>query len=622
MSLAMVSEFAEHKYGDIVRVRARYVSKIKMGKTLMFLTFRQHGLSFQAVLDTEKKDGQSDEVFASIMNAQEVFAGKKPTPEDEAREAELRLIIKPKKVKPQKGEVIAKKTKEEKEAEKQAQAAAKVELSQMLDDRTGLKAESVVTITGVLSQPEPPKEGETPKEDDPFKVKDYEIKLQAVEMVSPVANMLPFTVADAQKRIVPAEEIKNPKKNPNVLQDTRFNNRVVDLRTQTNVAIFRVKDTMDEAFCAYNRSQNFIRIHTPKLISGASEGGAELFTLEYFKKQAALAQSPQVYKQMAIASDFRGVFEVGPVFRAENSLTNRHLTEFVGLDVEMEIKEHYHEVLEHLKRTFLHIFKATDASVDPISGARLVDIIAQTYPAEPCQYPAEPKDVPVITFVEAVDLVIKHFPEFFGETAEEQAVAAAIAKTVDFDTPLEKKVGEAVRRETGFDFYIVDQFPVSARPFYTHPSETDGYTNSFDVFLRGQEITSGAERIHEVSMLKANIDKITRMKEGFATEEIVTEHGWVEADLRAAAAAEGATEEAKKALADFEKFMADRKTATEQAVKEMFGGLTQYIAAFEMGVAPHAGAGIGLERLVMLFLGIPNCQMASMFPRTPGRLTP
>jgi tRNA synthetases class II (D, K and N) len=102
------------------------------------------------------------------------------------------------------------------------------------------------------------------------------------------------------------------------------------------------------AVCRYFREslqrQRFQEIHTPKLIGGSSEGGSEVFSFEYFGTPACLAQSPQLYKQMAICADFERVFEIGPVFRAENSLTHRHMCEFTGLDFEMEIKEHYHEV--------------------------------------------------------------------------------------------------------------------------------------------------------------------------------------------------------------------------------------------------------------------------------------
>ena len=112
-----------------------------------------------------------------------------------------------------------------------------------------------------------------------------------------------------------------------------------------------------QAFRQFLLSEDFVEIHTPKLIAGSSEGGAAVFTLDYKGQPACLAQSPQLGKQMCVAADMRRVFEIGPVFRAENSNTHRHLTEFTGLDLEMAIDEHYHEVLRVLDSTFKYIFK-------------------------------------------------------------------------------------------------------------------------------------------------------------------------------------------------------------------------------------------------------------------------
>jgi len=138
---------------------------------------------------------------------------------------------------------------------------------------------------------------------------------------------------------------------------TRLNNRVIDLRTVTSQAIFRIQSGACALFREFLLSKEFVEIHTPKLLAAASEGGANVFKVSYFDRLAYLAQSPQLYKQMLIASDFERVFEIAPVFRAENSFTHRHLTEFVGLDLEMTFEEHYHEVLELIEEMFMYIFK-------------------------------------------------------------------------------------------------------------------------------------------------------------------------------------------------------------------------------------------------------------------------
>jgi aspartyl-tRNA synthetase len=174
-----------------------------------------------------------------------------------------------------------------------------------------------------------------------------------------------------------------------VNQDTRLNFRVLDLRTPANQGIFRIQSqvgnvkpnisnvilisilfffnhscywkfvrinayretNLRNAFCGVGQvfrqfllTESFVEIHTPKLIAGSSEGGAAVFRLDYKGTPACLAQSPQLHKQMSICGDFGRVFEIGPVFRAEDSFTHRHLCEFTGLDVEMEIKKHYFEV--------------------------------------------------------------------------------------------------------------------------------------------------------------------------------------------------------------------------------------------------------------------------------------
>lgn len=182
---------------------------------------------------------------------------------------------------------------------------------------------------------------------------------------------MPFELKDAQRpesaseaSEVGAEEdesaqpaTEGEKKEVRVGLHTRLNNRVIDLRTQTSQAIFRIQSGCCSLFREFLHQKNFVEIHTPKLLGAASEGGANVFTVSYFDRKAYLAQSPQLYKQMLVASDFERVFEIAPVFRAENSFTHRHLTEFVGLDLEMAFEEHYHEVLEVIEEMFMFIFK-------------------------------------------------------------------------------------------------------------------------------------------------------------------------------------------------------------------------------------------------------------------------
>jgi len=325
-------------------------------------------------------------------------------------------------------------------------------------------------------------------------------------------------------------------------QDTRLNNRVLDLRTPANHAIFRIQSGVCQLFREYLLQHNFIEIHTPKLIECASEGGSSVFEVKYFDRKAYLAQSPQLYKQMAITADLDRVFEIGSIFRAEKSFTRRHLTEFIGLDLEMAFHEHYHEVLDVLEGLFVYMFEGLQTRFKAE-----IETVSQQYPVRPI------KVTPVkrILFKDAVALLREDGKE--------------MGDFDDFSTPLEVRLGEIIHEKYDTDFYIIDQFPSAVRPFYTMPNpEHPEYSNSFDVFLRGQEITSGAQRIHDPEFLTKN---------------------------SIAKGVEPAT-------------------------------IRSYIDSFRWGAPPHAGAGIGLERVVMLFLGLGNIRKTSMFPRDPARLSP
>ena len=323
----------------------------------------------------------------------------------------------------------------------------------------------------------------------------------------------------------------------------RLDNRVIDLRTRANQAIFRIQSGVCTLFRTILLERGFIEIHSPKLIATASEGGSGVFKVKYFNTDAYLAQSPQLYKQMAVTADLQRVFEIGPVFRAENSNTHRHMTEFTGLDLEMAFHEHYHEVLDVLEDTYLYIF-------DGLNNRYQFEIeaVRQQFPFENIQY-----KYPVKRFKwsEIIELLREH-----GEN---------IGDFDDISTVQEKLLGQIIRSKYGIDFYAIDKFPLSIRPFYTMMDPDDPrYSNSYDFFLRGEEICSGAQRIHDSNLL---------------------------------------SERAKCHNIDLQK-------------------IHSYIDAFKYGAYPHAGGGAGLERIVMLFLGLGNIRRSSLFPRDPSRLSP
>ncbi|XP_075165675.1 aspartyl-tRNA synthetase [Haematobia irritans] len=367
-----------------------------------------------------------------------------------------------------------------------------------------------------------------------------ELSIKQLFVVSQAKAQLPLQIEDASR---PDNPDDTEGLNIRVNQDTRLDNRVLDLRTPANQAIFRLEAGVCRLFRDILTDKGFTEIHTPKIISAASEGGANVFTVSYFKDSAYLAQSPQLYKQMAIAADFDKVFTVGAVFRAEDSNTHRHLTEFVGLDLEMSFKYHYHEVLHTIGNTFTEIFKGLRDRY-----SREIAAVGQQYKVEPFKFLEPPL---ILEFSEGVAML----REAGVETGDEE----------DLSTPNEKLLGRLVKAKYDTDFYILDKFPLAIRPFYTMPDPNNPmYSNSYDMFMRGEEILSGAQRIHDPDFL---------------------------------------TERAKHHAIDISKIAA-------------------YIESFRFGCPPHAGGGIGMERVVMLYLGLDNIRKTSMFPRDPKRLTP
>lgn len=352
--------------------------------------------------------------------------------------------------------------------------------------------------------------------------------------------------------------------------NTRLDNRVIDLRTVANQGIFRIQSGVCTLFREYLLQESFQEIHTPKMIGGASEGGAEVFEVKYFQRSAFLAQSPQLYKQMALMTDMPRVFEIGPVFRSENSFTHRHMTEFTGLDMEMVFNDHYHEVLDVLDGLFNHIFTGLKERFP-----KEIEAVRAQFPFEDLKwkYPCLR-----LTFKEAVQLLRAKGPAILEEKLkaaendderkkikEHLASVKAHEDLEDISTADERVLGAIIRDVYGEELYIIDKFPADLRPFYTMPDPKDPKLgNAYDIFLRGEEITSGAQRIH------------------------------------------------------------DSKFLAEQAEKKGINVSTiqAYVEAFKYGSYPHAGGGIGMERVVMLFLNLNNIRKTSMFPRDPKRLMP
>jgi len=244
----------------------------------------------------------------------------------------------------------------------------------MIKWAVGLPTETIVTVEGIVSKVAKPIESAA------ITVKDAEIKIQKIHSLGPVLPSAEqkFSVQDAARseaEIEASQSTEQPM--PTIGLDTRLDNRILDLRTITNQAIFRITHGVCKLFREFLDARDFLEIHSPKLQGAATESGSSVFKVQYFKGSAFLAQSPQLAKQMAIAADFERVYEIGPVFRAEDSNTPRHMTEFTGLDLEMSLKEHYHEALELMGELFTFIFREL-----PKRYRKEIDTVKRQYPTE------------------------------------------------------------------------------------------------------------------------------------------------------------------------------------------------------------------------------------------------
>lgn len=401
---------------------------------------------------------------------------------------------------------------------------------QMVKFVTSITKESIIDVQGLIKI--------SPTKIESCTQQMVECSVQEIFVISAAEPMLPLLIDDAAR---PEHEVGDGLSTVN--QDVRLDNRILDLRTSTNQAIFKLEAGVVHVYRRSLERRGFVEIHTPKIIPAASEGGANVFEVSYFKGSAYLAQSPQFYKQMAIAADFDRVFTIGSVFRAEDSNTHRHLCEFIGLDFEMAFNYHYHEVLDVIGELFVELFKGLQQEY-----ADEIKTIDRQFPCEPFRF-LEPSLR--INFSEGVKLLRDNGVEMGDEE--------------DLSTANEKLLGKIIRQKYDTDFYILDKFPLAVRPFYTMPDpDNPKYSNSYDLFMRGEEIMSGAQRVHDPEFL------IERIK-----------HLGIDPNK-----------------------------------------MKSYIDSFRYGAPPHAGGGIGLERVTMLFLGLNNIRKTSLFPRDPKRVSP
>ena len=324
----------------------------------------------------------------------------------------------------------------------------------------------------------------------------------------------------------------------NTSLEAKLDRRSLSLRNIRERARFRIQEGIVRGFRDFLYEQGFTEIHTPKIGAKSAEGGANMFRLSYFHRPAVLQQSPQLYKQMMVGV-FDRVFETGPVFRAEKHNTRRHLNEYTSLDVEMGYIHSFLDICA-METGFLQ-YTMNLLEKEYSKELKLLDI---TLP--------DVGKIPYVRFDEAKRLVSEKYNR-------------KIRNPFDLEPEEEELIGKYFKEEYDADFVFVTHYPSKKRPFYAMDDPEDTrYTLSFDLLYHGLEITTGGQRIHDLSMLEEKIE------------------------------AKGMTEE----------------------------GLEQYLDAFRFGMPPHGGLGIGLERLTMQLLGEDNVREACLFPRDMSRLEP
>jgi nondiscriminating aspartyl-tRNA synthetase len=296
--------------------------------------------------------------------------------------------------------------------------------------------------------------------DERVKLGGFEVRLEAMKVDSAAEPELPIA--------------------PDSALDKRIDWRYLDLRHPERRLIFEVQTTVEHAMREYWRKEGFMELHSPKFMGSASESGAELFKVEYFDRMAYLAQSPQFYKQMAMAAGFGKVFEVGPVFRANPSFTSRHDTEFTSVDVEIAWIDSHEDVMEFEERWLAHVL----AVVKDVHGEQ----IERTFGAQ-LTVPTLP--FPRVSLGAAMDM-------------RRDRGHAGPGAGHDLDPPSERALSALIEETEGHEFTFVIDYPTTVRPFYhMRHAHDDTLTKSFDLLWRGLELTTGAQREHRYEQLMA-----------------------------------------------------------------------------------------------------------------------
>ncbi|HJX55298.1 MAG TPA: aspartate--tRNA(Asn) ligase [Methanoregula sp.] len=346
-----------------------------------------------------------------------------------------------------------------------------------------------------------------------------ELVPDSFEIISMAESPLPLDVVEK----VPAD------------LDTRLDARFLDARRPRVAAVFQIRSAVMHAINQYLHHEGFINITTPKIVAAATEGGTELFPIAYFNKEAFLNQSPQLYKQMMMAAGFEKVYEIGPIFRAEEHNTTKHLNEATSIDIEVSYADHL-EVMRILEELIVKTYEYVNTTCS--SQLASLEISDFSVPKSP---------FPRLPYRDAIEIAKKK-----------------IEDPIEYGDDISPAAERAIGAEMGGHYFIVD-WPSEIRPYYAMPYENDpSLCKAFDLMHPRMELSSGAQRVHQYDLLVQQIRKKGLNPESF----------------------------------EF------------------------YLRPFRFGMPPHAGWGLGADRLVMTMVGLANVREAVLFPRDMHRLVP
>jgi len=335
---------------------------------------------------------------------------------------------------------------------------------ELLETVKRLSRESVVTVSGVVkAEPKAPN--------------GYEILPESVTLLNAAESPLPMDTTGK----VDAE------------LDTRLDNRFMDLRREEQTAVFIIRNTVLQAVRGFLEQNKFVETATPKIVAAATEGGTDLFPISYFDREAFLNQSPQLFKQMLMSAGLDRVYEIGPIFRAEEHDTRNHLNEATSIDIEMSFADH-EDVMELLEKMIVYVYE------------QVIDKCQQNLAALELELTVPKLPFKKYAYEQVLEIINNEIPEIeekmkFGD---------------DIGTQAEHLFGEYVFNKTGESHYFITDWPSETKPFYAMPYETrPEISKSFDMMHRTMELSSGAQRIHQYDLLVERIKSKGLNPDGF-----------------------------------------------------------------------------------------------------------